>query len=208
MTAAEFAADRLVHFVGLALGIVAAVALVVVAAVQAHVVALATVAAYVAGLLAMLSFSAAYNLATRSPRRELLRRLDHAAIFAMIAGTYTPFTVMGLSGGWAVGMTIAVWAIALLGIVLKLSIPASRFEGLSTGLYLAFGWIGFIAVGPLIASVGLPLLVLLGIGGLVYSVGAIFHVLERVPYQKAIWHGSVLVAAGIHYAAIIGLVAG
>ena len=126
----------------------------------------------------------------------------------MIAGTYTPFTVIGLAGGWAIGMTIAVWAIALLGIVLKLSIPASRFEGLSTGLYLAFGWIGFIAVGPLIASVGVPLLVLLGIGGLVYSVGAIFHVLEGLPYQKAIWHGSVLVAAGIHYAAIVGLVAG
>jgi hemolysin III len=171
-------------------------------------VVFATAAAYAAGLLAMLSFSAAYNLSADSRRRELLCRLDHAAIFVMIAGTYTPFTVLGLSGGWSTGMTIAVWSIAAAGVAIKLAVPTTRFAGLSTGLYLAFGWLGVVAIGPLLASIHAAVLGLVGAGGVLYSVGAIFHMWQKLPYQKAIWHGFVLVAAAVHYAAVCGLVFG
>jgi hemolysin III len=208
LTAAELAADKAVHVVGLAAGAVAVVVLLAVAASRTGVAEFVTAAAYAAGLVAMLSFSAAYNIAVRSPRREMLCRFDHAAIFAMIAGTYTPFTVLGLEGGWAIGMTALVWAIALTGIVLKLSLPALRFHGFSTGLYIAFGWIGLIAFGPLKASLGLAPLILIAIGGLIYSAGTIFHMLEKLPYQKAVWHGFVLAAAAVHYVAIVGVVAG
>jgi hemolysin III len=208
LTAAEFLADKTVHIVGLAAGGVAAIALIAIAALRNGMAELAPAAAYAACLVAMLSFSAAYNLSSGARRREILCRFDHAGIFAMIAGTYTPFTVLGLSGGWAVGMTALVWAIALIGIALKLALPAGRFHGFSTGLYLAFGWIGIFAYRPLAEAIGTPLLVLIGIGGFVYSIGAVFHLIEKLPYHKAIWHSFVLVAAGIHYAAVMGLVAG
>lgn len=205
-TRAEFAADRLVHIVGLAMGGVGAIILLAIAAVHGPAAELIAVAAYSAGLMAMLSFSAAYNLAVRSRYRGVLRRLDHAGIFVMIAGTYTPFTVLGLSGGWAIGMTTAVWAIAVLGISLKMLLPPRGFEGLLIGLYLAFGWMGLVVVGPLLASAGLPILIGIAAGGLVYSLGVIFHSWKGLPYQNAIWHGFVLAAAGIHYGAIVGIV--
>jgi hemolysin III len=208
LTAGELSADKTVHIIGLVGGGVAAVVLLAVAAARSGPTGLVTAAAYAVCLIAMLSFSAAYNIAVDSRRREILCRFDHAGIFAMIAGTYTPFTVLGLRGAWAIGMTAVVWAIALVGIVLKLSVPAKRFHGFSTGLYLAFGWLGIVAFGPLAASIGMPLLILIGIGGLVYSVGTIFHLVEKMPYQKAVWHGFVLAAAAIHYAAVLGLVAG
>ena len=101
------------------------------------------------------------NMAERSRHRELLRRFDHAAIFVMIAGTYTPFTTLGLRGQWAVAMTIFVWAVAVFGVVLKLSVSTERFAKLSMALYLTFGWIGMVIMWPLLASVGTPILLCL-----------------------------------------------
>jgi hemolysin III len=103
-------------------------------------------------------------------------------------------------------MTILVWAIGGTGIALKLLLPQRRFEGLSVALYLVFGWIGLVAVGPLVASLGPTVLILLGLGGVVYSLGVIFHTWHRLPYQNAIWHAFVLAAAVIHYAAVCGVV--
>ncbi len=203
---AEFAADRLVHVVGLVAAGVGVLVLAVLAATGGRPIDLIPVSAYAMGLLAMLGFSAAYNIARRSRHRDLLRRFDHAAIFAMIAGTYTPFTTLALSGSWAIGMTILVWTIAGLGIALKLILPQRRWEGLSVALYLVFGWIVLIAVGPLSRAVDTSVLVLLGAGGVVYSLGVIFHGWGRLPFQNAIWHGFVLAAAAIHYAAICALV--
>ena len=136
---AEFAADRLVHVVGLVAAGVGVLVLAVLAATSGRPIDLIPVSAYALGLFAMLGFSAAYNIARRSRHRDLLRRFDHAAIFAMIAGTYTPFTTLALSGSWAIGMTILVWTIAGLGIALKLILPQRRWEGLSVALYLVFG---------------------------------------------------------------------
>lgn len=203
---AEFAADRFVHILGIAVASIGAIVLLAIVAFRRQWIELVPVAAYSFGLLAMLSFSAAYNLAVRSRHRELLRRFDHAGIFVMIAGTYTPFTVLGLSGAWAIGMTILVWAIAALGVTLKFLLPQRRFEGLSVALYLAFGWMGILAVGPLSATVGVPILILIGVGGLLYSLGVIFHAWATLPYQTAIWHGFVLAAAAVHYGAVLWVV--
>jgi hemolysin III len=203
---AELAADRLVHVIGLATGTAGAAVLVAIAAVGSRMIEVVSATVYSAGLIAMLAFSAAYNLARNSRHSELLQRFDHAAIFAMIAGTYTPFTTLGLTGNWAIGMTVAVWSIAALGITLKLTLPPRRFEGLSVVLYLVFGWLGLIAYEPLRQALGIPILALIGTGGLVYSLGVIFHGWQRLPYQNAIWHGFVLIAAAIHYAAVCGVV--
>ncbi|MGE3904564.1 MAG: hemolysin III family protein, partial [Reyranellaceae bacterium] len=154
---------------------------------------------------AMLICSAAYNLARNSRRRALLRRFDHAAIFAMIAGTYTPFTTLRLDGGWGAGLTAAVWTVATIGIALKLWKP-HLVERASIPLYLALGWTIVVAVNPLLGALDPSTLVLLAVGGLLYTLGVAFHVWERLPYQNAAWHACVLAAAAVHYAAVIDAV--
>jgi hemolysin III len=150
----------------------------------------------------MLGCSAAYNLASNTSRREFLRQLDHAAIFLMIAGTYTPFTTCRLHGVWAIGMTTAVWTGAVTGAVMKLICPR-RFEQVSTVAYLALGWIILVGMRPLLSSVDLQTAVLIGAGGVLYSIGTGFHLWRALPFHHVIWHGFVLVAASCHYAAIL-----
>ncbi|MBS0546674.1 MAG: hemolysin III family protein [Proteobacteria bacterium] len=195
----ELVADGVVHVLGVSLGLPAAVAAVVLA--SGRMSHLAAVALYAVGLLAMLGCSAAYHLSRTSPHREWLRRFDHAAIFAMIAGTYTPFTVR-LAPGWAVGLTAGIWAVAALGIAVKLWKP-NGIERLSTVLYLALGWIGMIAAGPFVEALPATTLLLMALGGVIYSAGVAFHLAHRLAYQNAIWHGFVLAAAGVHYCAVL-----
>ena len=195
-------ADAAVHALGLVLGVVGSVAILVVAVGSSRPAQVVPILVYVFGLLAMLGCSAAYNLRITSPRREWLRRFDHAAIFVMIAGTYTPLTVLKLREPWSSGLTAVMWTAAALGIAAKLLQPR-RIESLSVVLYLLMGWIGLLALDELLASVEPTTLLLLLAGGVVYSLGTIFHLSSRLPYQQALWHASVLVAASIHYAAIL-----
>ncbi len=187
--ARELAADRIVHLLGIALGVTGAIAIVVVAAVMRRLDELPPILIYAAGLLAMLSCSAAYNMFRTSRWRDWLRRFDHAAIFAMIAGTYTPFTLLGLKGAWSISLTAVIWAVAAIGIAIKLLNP-QRIETVSIGLYLALGWIGVVAAGPFMAAFDPVTLSLLAAGGILYSSGVVFHLWHRLPYQNAIWHGS------------------
>lgn len=203
--ARELAADRIVHLLGIALGVTGAIAIVVVAAVMRRLDELPPILIYAAGLLAMLSCSAAYNMFRTSRWRDWLRRFDHAAIFAMIAGTYTPFTLLGLKGAWSISLTAVIWAVAAIGIAIKLLKP-QRIETVSIGLYLALGWIGVVAAGPFMAAFDPVTLSLLAAGGILYSSGVVFHLWHRLPYQNAIWHGFVLAAAAVHYAAVVGVV--
>jgi hemolysin III len=200
----EWAADRVVHLAGLALGLPAALAIVAVTVARgAPAREIAAAVLYAGGVVAMFSCSAAYNLRRHSPNRDRLRRNDHAAIFAMIAGTYTPFTVR-LAAGWSEGLTAVIWAVAAAGIAAKLWLP-HRIAPVSTLLYLALGWIGLVAAGPFIAAFARPTLLLLAAGGLIYSGGVVFHVWQRLRYQNAIWHGFVLAAACVHYLAVLSL---
>ena len=202
---AELAADAVVHGIGIAAAVIGAGALIVIASVKRNGLELATVTTYSFGLLAMLICSTVYNMAERSRYRELLRRFDHAAIFVMIAGTYTPFTVLAFPEPWSSGLTIAVWTAAAAGVAFKLWRPL-RWQRLSVALYLVMGWIGLVALDPFLRSLATPTLVLLLAGGVVYSAGVVFHV-ARHRYQNAVWHGCVLVAACTHYAAVFSLVA-
>lgn len=197
----EFVADAIIHAIGLLVGAAGSLALIVAVAIDGRASKLAAIIVYTGGLIAMLSCSAAYNVLRSSRRRDLLRRLDQSAIFLMIAGTYTPFTTLCLKGAWAIGATAVIWFGAAIGIALKMLV-ARPLEQLWIGIYLAFGWAGLIATGPLSAALAPSTLALLGVGGLVYSIGVIFHVWESLPFQKAVWHGFVLIAATLHYAAV------
>jgi len=160
-----------------------------------------SVLVYCAGLLAMISFSAAYNLAPHGPSKQFLRRLDHAAIFIMIAATYTPFAANRLAAPYGTIILAAIWLSASFGVAMKVLFPR-RYEWLSLGLYLAMGWLIVFVIQPLHAAMTGTDFWLLMAGGLVYSAGVAFYVIERIPYHKAIWHSFVLVAAAMHFAAV------
>jgi hemolysin III len=198
----ELVADGVVHIVGIAAGAIGSIVLIVIAAMKHSPLELIAVSIYAAGMVLMFSCSALYNLARKSRHRELFRRFDHSGIFLMIAGTYTPFTIIMLGGTWSVVMTALVWSFAGLGILIKLLWP-KRLEGLTTGLYIALGWVGIVALEPITLTFGGVTLALLAVGGALYMIGVIFHLWERLPYQNAIWHSFVVAAAGTHYGAIL-----
>jgi hemolysin III len=156
---------------------------------------------YCLGLVAMLSTSALYNLASNGPKKEILRRMDHAVIFVMIAGTYTPLSLSRLDHTLGTFVLIAIWLCATIGVLLTFVFPR-RNEATRVAFYLLMGWIVLIVIGPLSRAISETSLMLLVAGGVAYSVGAIFHLFERVPFHNSIWHGFVLTAAGLHFAAM------
>jgi len=200
-TAAAKCADLVVHIVGLTLALVGGIILLLLAVRAGSITRVVGVSIYAAGVLAMLAFSTAYNFAA-ARYRPVLRRLDHAGIFLMIAGSYTPFTLHNLTGGWAWGMTIAVWSIATFGALGKLFLPKVGRK-LWVAVYLALGWLVVVALKPMIDNVTLAALLLLVAGGVLYSTGVIFYVNKRLKFYRAIWHGHVVAAAAAHWTAVL-----
>jgi len=202
---AEIIADGIIHAIGIALGVSGAVILLAIAFSAARSIEAGSVVIYVIGLLSMLGVSAAYNLWPVSPRKWLLRRLDHSAIYLLIAATYTPFLLQMKSGPVPVALLIVVWLTVAIGIALKLRWPG-RFDRLSIVLYLVLGWSGLLAYAPVAEALRPLTLWLIAIGGALYSIGVVFHVWQRLRFHTAIWHGFVLSAAGVHYAAVLSSV--
>jgi hemolysin III len=194
-------ADLIVHLVGLVFALFGGGMLLGLSVGMGRFSETAALAVYAAGLLIMLAFSTAYNFAS-DRLRPLFRRLDHAGIFLMIAGSYTPFTTHNLSGAWAWGMTAAVWVIAGLGALAKLFLPGLG-KGLWIGVYLALSWLVLIAIKPMIDGLPWIALALLLLGGGLYTLGVTFYVNKRLKFTRAIWHGHVVAAAGAHWAAIL-----
>lgn len=200
-TKLERSADLWVHVVGLSAGALGGLTLTIMALCYGHLAQAGAVAVYATCLVLMFVCSLAYNL-TNGRRKSVLRRMDHAAIFLMIAGSYTPFTTQCLTGGWAIGMTLAVWSLALAGVAGKLWLPRVP-KAMWIVLYLALGWLSVIAVRPLYAHVPLLGLVLIASGGLVYTVGVVFYLAHGLKFRRAIWHGFVVAAAATHFMAIL-----
>jgi len=198
----ELRSDRVVHAIGTLSAPIAVAVLLGIAIHRSGVEQLPAILVYSAGLLAMLGFSAAYNLARHPGRRELLRRFDHAAIFLMIAGTYTPFIANVADPAWRWGLMAAVWLIAFAGIAVKLALPR-RLDGFSVLVYLGLGWVAAMAPGPLLGDLTTPVVVLLAVGGMLYTLGVGFHCWHKLRFHNTIWHGAVVVAAGLHYSAIL-----
>jgi hemolysin III len=194
-------ADLIVHLAGLTLALFGGGLALGLAVSHGMLGKVAAVSIYALGLIAMLAFSLAYNFAKPS-LQPFLRRLDHAGIFLMIAASYTPFTTQALTGTWSIGMTTAVWALAALGMAGKMFLPGLG-KAIWVILYLALGWMVVIAIKPMIEEVPAVAMWLLAAGGVVYSVGTIFYAAKGLKFRRAIWHGHVVAAAGLHYAAIL-----
>jgi hemolysin III len=201
-TPAERLADAILHLTGVTAALVAVPVLVTLAAVRHGDLPTVTAASvYGLSLMAMFAASAAYHLVSVPRWKEILRRLDHAAIYVKIAGTYTPFAVL-LGGEDAPSILVGIWAAALVGLSLKVLAPR-RFEWLTLGLYLAMGWAVVVIGEPIVAAISTPSLVLVLAGGVLYTLGVVFHLWDRLPFQNAIWHGHVLAASFVFYAAIL-----
>lgn len=199
---AELVADGIVHGVALVAAVVAGSLLLVLALLKTAPDAFPALLVYVVSLIAVFSASAAFNLWPISPVKRWLARLDQAAIFLFIAGTYTPF--LAVIGGTRAGslLTAIVWGLSLVGVALKLIVP-ERLGRLAILLYLAVGWSGVMVFHTLIETLPRLSIWLILAGGLVYSIGIVFHLWERLKFHTALWHGFVLVAATLHFVAVL-----
>ena len=197
---AEIIADGAVHAIGVCLGFIGAVTIVVIA-VKMERIEVTPILIYVIGLVTMLALSAAYNMWPVSPK-WVLRRFDHSAIYLLIAGTYTPFLAQMKSVLALAGLGVGVWLSAVIGIALKLALPG-RFDRLAIVLCLLLGWSGVIVYDSLASTLPVASVWLLLIGGILYSLGTVFHVWRGLRFHNAIWHGFVLLAASCHYWAVL-----
>lgn len=160
---------------------------------------------YGATLILLYLASTLYHSLIFTRARSLFRKFDHMAIFLLIAGTYTPFCLLALEGWLSWTMLGTVWAFAVFGIVMK-SLFTGKFEWLSVCIYIATGWLVVFAIKPIYAALSTEGFLLLVGGGAAYTIGTIFYVRSRVPYNHSIWHLWVLAGSVLHFFAVLTLI--
>jgi len=201
-TLAEEIANSISHGIGLVFGIVGLVLLLGQAVdTHANTLAITSYALYGGSMILLFLASTLYHSIPHPRAKIWLKKFDHCAIYLLIAGTYTPFLLVGLDSPLARGLMVVIWSLALLGILFKLTI-AHRFKVLSLVTYLAMGWLSLVVIYQLATRLSPGGVTLLAVGGLIYSLGVIFYVCKRIPYNHAIWHGFVLGGSVCHFLAI------
>lgn len=196
---AEYLSDAVVHVSGLVLVLVSVPVLITLTAfLRGDAAAMVGTSVYGATLILMILCSGLYNVIGHGPRAWLFQRLDHSAIYAKIAGTYTPFALLSGQGGWLV---TGLWLAAIFGMGLKLVSPV-RFRWLAIALYLGMGWAGAAFGGEFIAGLSTPVLTLIVTGGLLYTAGVLLYLFDRLPFHYTAWHVMVLAASMTLYAAV------
>jgi hemolysin III len=199
-TVREEAANVATHAAGLVASVFGAVVLVYFGIARGEALHVASAGLYGATLVALYGASTLYHAFRRPGVKRVLRVLDHCAIYLLIAGTYTPFVLVGLGGrlGWS--LFAVVWAMAAAGIVFKI-FATGRFAVVSTAAYVAMGWLGVVAIGPLIRSLSGSAVLWLLAGGVAYTAGTFFYH-RKIPYAHALWHVFVLLGSVCHFVAI------
>jgi hemolysin III len=194
--------NGITHGIGLALSVVGLVALVVLSILRGNAWHIAGCTTFGVTLVLLYAASTLYH-SFHSPRfKRILKILDHTAIYLLIAGTYTPFTLVNLRGFWGWILFGLVWGLSVFGIAWKL-VHVERSQIVSTSVYVAMGWLVLIAIKPVMAVVPLSGMVWLFAGGLFYTVGVIFYALKRLPFNHAIWHVFVMAGSVCHYFAVM-----
>ena len=197
----EEIANATTHGVGLVLSVVGWIALVLLSGLAGDGWDVAAAGVFGGSLVFLYSTSTLYHSVRRPKMKEMLRVLDHVAIFLLIAGTYTPFAVVLMREGWGWTVLGVVWGLAIAGLLFKL-FSKHRFHPAATSLYLIMGWLGILLADPMSAALPLGALLLIGAGGLAYTVGVIFYGWHSLRYSHAIWHVFVLVGSICHYIAV------
>ena len=155
-----------------------------------------------ATLIILYTASTLYHSIQAPRARLVLRTLDHSAIFLLIAGTYTPLTLISLHGPWGWSLFGVIWGLAVLGILIETSV-LRKLSRLTLALYVAMGWVVVVAFKPMLASLAPGGLILLVLGGLAYTLGVPFYVWKRLPFNHAVWHLFVLAGSILHFFAIL-----
>ena len=199
---AEEIANSLSHGVGLVFGIVGLVLLLVQAlGDNASAMAITSYSIYGGSMILLFLASTLYHAIPHEKAKYWLKKLDHCAIYILIAGTYTPFLLVGLNSPLAKGLMAVIWGLALFGVIFKLAF-AHRFEVLSLVTYLTMGWLSLIVIYQLATTLSLGGVILLALGGVIYTLGVIFYASKRFRFGHAIWHGFVLGGSACHFLAI------
>ncbi|EKO3501808.1 hemolysin III family protein [Vibrio fluvialis] len=198
----EEVANAISHGIGLILGIVGLVLLLVKAVDhRADALTIVSMSIYGGSMIALFLASTLYHAIPHQNAKRWLKTFDHCAIYLLIAGSYTPFLLVSLRTPLAFGLMIVIWSIALIGIIMKIAF-VYRFKRLSLVTYLTMGWLSLIVIYQLALNLDVGGLTLLAAGGVVYSLGVIFYVAKRIPYNHAIWHAFVLAGCACHFLAI------
>jgi hemolysin III len=193
--------NAVTHGLGMVAAVTAAAVLIVLAALNGDAWLITGVSVFATSLIALYTASTLYHAVRSEALKARLKVLDHAAIYLLIAGTYTPFMIGALRGGWGWSLFAVVWGLAVVGIALKLAYTG-RYRVLSTSMYVAMGWLVLIGMGPLIRALDPVTLVWLVAGGVAYTAGTPFYHSGRIPYAHAIWHLFVLAGSVCHAVAV------
>ncbi|WP_028024410.1 PAQR family membrane homeostasis protein TrhA [Enterovibrio calviensis] len=198
----EEIASSISHGLGVVFGVVALILLMLKAmGEQADTLTFVSYGVYGASIIILYLASTLYHAIPSEKAKRALKTFDHCAIYLLIAGTYTPFMLIGLNTPLAIGVMALIWGIAFVGIILKIAF-VYRCKSLSLATYLAMGWLSIVVIYQLAYAIPTAGLVLLALGGLVYSLGVIFYVKHAIPYNHAIWHLFVLGGTVLHFLAI------
>lgn len=199
---AEEIANSISHGIGFIFGIVGLVLMLNQAIeTQAGITAITSYSLYGGSMILLFLASTLYHAIPHPGAKIWLQKLDHCAIYILIAGTYTPFLLVGLKSPLAHGLMVVIWSLALVGVLFKLAF-VNRFEALSVITYLLMGWLSLVVVYQLAMKLSPGGIWLLAAGGIIYSMGVVFYVSKRIPYNHAIWHGFVLGGSICHFLAI------
>lgn len=198
----EEIANSLTHGIAVALSIAGLSVLTAFAARLGNAWHIVSVSIYGATQILLYTASTLYHAIPMQRAKAILRQLDHSAIFLLIAGTYTPFTLVNLRGPWGYSMLVGVWTIALAGLILQGRL-INKHRWINIAVYIAMGWLVVVGIQPLLTSVAPGGLILLFAGGLAYTIGTIFYAWRSLPYAHAIWHGFVMIGSACHFFSIL-----
>lgn len=193
--------NTITHGIGAVLSVVALVLMVVYSVMSDSLTAILSSVIFGFGLISLYTASTLYHAAKNPRRKNILQKVDHLCIYLLIAGTYSPVMLIGLKGSWGWIMFSAIWGLTVLGFVFKFS-PLQKNQRLSLILYALMGWFAIFALKPLLESLPNEALILLGSGGLTYTMGIYFFVNHRIRFNHLIWHLFVLAGSTIHFFAI------
>ena len=203
VSVAEELANAITHGLGLVLSLIGMPILVLTAMNHGERAAVIGASVFGATLIALYAASTFYHAVPHPHLKQRLRVIDHAAIYLLIAGTYTPFTLGVLRGTWGWTLFGIVWTMAALGVLFKVVFGSGRYSKLSTAMYVAMGWVLIIAIKPLVQSMDSAGLALLVSGGLLYTGGVVFYIDKRRAWTHPVWHLFVLGGSACHYFAVL-----
>jgi len=201
-TLGEEIANSITHGIGFLLSVVALVVLVLVAIHRGNAWHVVGFTVFGSTLILLYLSSTLYHGIQHPGAKRILRRCDHAAIFLLIAGTYTPFLLTNLRGPWGWSLLGVLWGLAALGILFK-AFCIRRFERLSVVAYILMGWLGLVAVRQLFTALPTQSLLLLGVGGLIYTAGVVFYAWGKLPFGHAVWHLFVMGGSISHFFSVL-----